>query len=160
MRKSIANKRRLTILLAVSLGLLNLACPFGVKSPADVEKVENKINQVANGLNALAKTNRELYKKNVINLENRKLIAGVINKANSGLDKVADRVFSIDPNNPDSIGSGKIDVVKLLNEVSAELNSLNIGNEEIRLAAQAIIALINEAVDLTNRIKEVRNARN
>jgi len=153
-------KQRRKILAAVllSLGLLNTACPLGVKTPSDVDKVENKINQAANGLNALAKTNRELYKKNVINLDNRKLVAGVINKANSGLDKVADRVFAINPNDPDSIGAGKIDVVKLLNEVSAELNNLSIGNEEIRLAAQAIIAILNEAIDLTNRVKEVRNA--
>lgn len=150
-------RRQLAILLLIAVVLsTQTACPFGVKTPSDVEKVEKKLNQVANGLNALAKTNRELYKQNVINLANRRLVAGVINKANSGLDKVVDRVFQINPDDPGSVGVGKIDVVKFLNEVSAELNSLNIGNEEIRLAAQAIIAIINEAIDLTNRVKEAR----
>lgn len=158
--KKVTRRRGILVTICLSLALLNTACPLGVKTPSDVQKVENKLNQVANGLNALAKTNRELYKKNVTNLENRKLVASIINKANSGLDKVVDRVYQIDPNNPASIISGKFDVVKFLNEVNAELAKLNVGNEQLRLSAQAIIALINEAIDLTNRVKEVRNAGN
>ena len=152
--------KRIALSLVITFALLNTACPVSVKTPADVDKVENKLNQAANGLNALAKTNRELYKKNVINIENRKAVAGVINKVNAGLDKVVDRVYEIDPNNPSSVSAGKVDVVKLLNEAAAELQKLNVGNEEIKLAAQAVITLINEAVDLTNRIKEVRHAGN
>jgi hypothetical protein len=152
--------KRIALSLVITFALLNTACPVSVKTPAGVDKVENKLNQATNGLNALAKTNRELYKKNVINIENRKAVAGVINKVNAGLDKVVDRVYEIDPNNPSSVSAGKVDVVNLLNEAVAELQKLNVGNEEIRLAAQAVVTLINEAVDLTNRIKEVRHAGN
>lgn len=151
----IPQRKQLAILLLVAV--LTTACPF-TKSASDIEKVENKINQTANALNALAKTNRELYRKNVTNLENRRLVAGIINKANTGIDKIADRVFQINTDDPTSIGAGKIDVIALLNEVSAELNKINIGNEELRLAAQAIIAIINEAIDLTRRVREVRSA--
>ena len=122
-----------------------------------VNKVEDKLGQVNNGLNALAKTNRELYRNNVINLQQRRTTAGIINQVNARLRQVSDRVFEIDPNNPDSITNGKIDVVALLNAVNAELAKVNFGPPELRLAAQAVIALITEAVDLTNRIREVRN---
>jgi cell division protein FtsB len=149
-------RRQLALMLLLALAIANTACPFGVKSPSDVEKVENKLNQGANALNALAKTNRELYRQNVINLENRRTVAAVINKANSALDKVTERVYQINPGDPSSISTGKLDVIKLMEEVNQYLNEINVGNEQIRIAAQAIITIINEAIDLTRRIKEIR----
>lgn len=122
---------------------------------SDVVKVENKLNQAANSLNALAKTNRRLYQTNVINLQNRQDVAGVINKANRGLDKVVDRVYEIKPDDAGSIQLGKDDVVKLLQGVVGDLGSVQILNEEIRLAIQAIIALVNEGIALTQQIKAV-----
>jgi len=123
-----------------------------------IEKAEDKLVQAENALNALAKTNRELYRNNVINIGERQLVATIINKANTGLDRVGDRVFAIDPNSPGSVSAGKIDVVALLNTVNAELAKINFGRAELRLAAQAVISLITEAVDLVNRIREVSAA--
>jgi hypothetical protein len=120
-----------------------------------IDKVENKLNQAANALNALAKTNRELYTQNVINLPERKAVAEVINRSNALLDKVVDRVYLIDPNKPDTVEAGKIDVVKLLEDVRKELRSVNFGPPNLRLAAEAIISLINEAIDLTNQVRRV-----
>lgn len=141
--------------LICSLLLTMPACPK-FSSASDIEKAENKINQSSNALNALAKTNRELYRQNVINLENRKMVATAIGKAASGLDKVADRVFEIDLKDPGSISLGKIDVVKLLRTVGEHLNEINIGNEEIRIAVQAIIFMVNESIALVQQIKEIR----
>ena len=157
MRRS--NSRAVIAILLLSMASVGYGpCPKKnpLSSVEGIDRVEAKLNQAANALNTLAKTNRALYQKNVINLNERRTVAGVINKANTGLDKITDRVFQIDPNNPDSIASGKIDAVVLLNTVSVELGKINFGPEELRLAVQAIIAIVNEAIDLTRRVKEIR----
>lgn len=157
--------RRLTkSRVAIAVILLVLAtsgygpCPSKTQlsTVEGVDKVENKLNQANNALNALAKTNRELYRNNVTNLAERRRAAEIISKVNDGLRKVADRVYEIDPNKPGSIDAGKIDVKALLDTVNRELAEVNFGPPELRAAAQAVIALINEAIDITNRIKEAR----
>jgi hypothetical protein len=151
----------LLILVLVTAGWDN-SC--GSKNPLTsvegVNKVEDKLSQVNNGLNALAKANRELYRDNVISLTERRTTAGIINTVNVGLRKVADRVYEIDPNNPESIRLGKIDVVTLLEGVNRELAKVNFGPSELRLAAQVVISLTVEAISLTRQIREVSNVGN
>lgn len=152
--------------IAIALVLVTLATsgygPCPSKNPLStvegVNKVEDKLGQVNNALNALAKTNRELYRNNVINPNERRTTATIINQVNGGLRKVGDRVYEIDPTKPDSITSGKIDVVALLNGINRELAKITYGPAELRLAAQAVVALVVEAIDLTNRIREVTHA--
>lgn len=151
----IRSRRHLAILL-LALALANTACPFGIKSASDVEKVENKLDQATNGVNALAKTARELYRQNVINLSERQLAGKLVEEVNDGLEAVSDRVIQIDPDNPESIKLGKIDVEGLLNKVIEKLNKFNIGNQQLQLAAQAIIPALNEAIRLVRLVKEVR----
>lgn len=122
-----------------------------------IDKVENKLGQVNNALNALAKTNRELYRSNVINKENRQTVATIINKTNSGLQRVADRVYQIQPDDAASVEAGKINVVAILRDLNVELGTINFGPPELRAAAQAVITLINEAIDLTNRVRALRS---
>lgn len=139
------------VLLPVAIGGLvvtQTAC-----DEADLRKVENKLNQTANGLNTLAKTNRELYQSGIIKLETRQQVAGAINKANGVLGKAIDRAYQIKLDDAGSIQLGKDEVIELLNGVAADLQSLNIGNQELRIAIQATIALVNEATALTRRVR-------
>lgn len=154
--KKLSQRRGYAGIGVIIVALMVTACPFGAKTPTDIDKVENKLGQAANALNALAKTNRELYRKNVISLVERQRAAGIINKANSVLDRIEGRVYSIDPANPGSISAGKTDLVALLQEAGKYLGEVNFGPQELRLAAQAVIALLNEAIDVTQRIREVR----
>lgn len=143
-------RRRTSIAAVIVLALVAQAC-----DAATLAKAENRMNQAANGLNAAAKTNHRLYQANVINLANRREVARVINFANSKLDAAIDRAYAIQPGDAGSLSTGKIDVAKILREATEEIGKLNIGNEELRLALQAVIALINEANSIFQRVKEI-----
>lgn len=136
-------------------GVLVLALWTAGCDAATLAKAENKLNQAANGLNAAAKTNRRLYQSNVIGLEDRQRVARVINFVNAKLDAAIDRAYAIQPGDAAGLAAGKLNVAKLLREATEEIGKLNIGNDELRLALQAVIALINEANAIFQRVKEI-----
>lgn len=140
----------------IALALLNTACPSGPKSESDIEKAENKLDKAINGVNALAKTARELYRQNVINLQERQLAGKIVEEANDALEKVADRVALVDLNNPESVKLGKADVENLLKLAIEKLNQFGAGGSQLQLAAAAIVFTINETIALVKLVKEVR----
>lgn len=147
--------KQLTILVLV-LALGAAACPLNVKNESDIEKVESKLDGATNGVNALAKTVRELYRQNVINIANRKLAGKIIEEVNDGLEKVSDRVIQVDLNNPESVRLGKVDVENLLRKVIEKLNGFSAIDPKLQVAAVAITGTVNEAITLLRLVKEVR----
>lgn len=141
--------------LVLVLALCSAACPFSVKTESDIEQVEKRLDRATNGLNALAKTARELYRQNTINLKERQLIGKVVEEANDGIEKISDRVILVDLANPDSVRLGKIDIEALLRKVIEKLNEFS-GNQELQLGIQAVILTVNEAIALVRLVKEVR----
>lgn len=159
--KTLLQKNRLGISLTVLLTITVFGSAFTAADcfksskvqATDIAQVENKLNQGANALNAAAKTNRELYRTNVINKPERQRVAGIINKANAGLGKVTDRIYEINPNNLESIELGRTEAIKLVNDVIGDLRSLGVIDPKLKLAIESVITLLNESITLINRVK-------
>jgi hypothetical protein len=134
--------------VVLALAMLTAAC-----GPSDIQKVERSFNRSANSLNAIAKTNRELYRQNVINLADRQRVATIVNRSNSLLDKAVDRAYAIDTSNPTSVQVGKDQIVMWLNEAITELRSMGVANERLQLAVQTAIAIVQETISLVNALK-------
>ena len=126
-------------------------------SSSDVSKVKKKVADAAAILNTAAKSNRSLYQSGTYGtvgsadaISKRQKVATVIHQANEYLSLAVERAASLQASDLD-IGKG--DIVKLLQQATSALNSLNIDNENIRLVLQSAVTAINAAVTLTLAIK-------
>ena len=126
-------------------------------SESDVSKVKKKVADAAAILNTAAKSNRSLYQSGVYGLvatapaiEKRQKVATVVHQANEYLILAVERAAQL---TPDTIDTGKTDVVKYLQQAVTILGSLNIDNEQIKLILASATAAINAAVTLTLAIK-------
>lgn len=126
-------------------------------SASDVSKVKKKVADAAAILNTAAKSNRGLYQSGTYGavgspeaISKRQKVATVVHQANEYLSLAVERAANLQAGD---LGTGKADIVKLLQEAMGVLNSLNIDNENIRLVIQSAIAAINSAVTLTLAIK-------
>jgi hypothetical protein len=119
--------------------------------------VKKKVADAAAILNAAAKSNRSLYQSGTYGavgsadaISKRQKVATVIHQANEYLSLAVERAASLQASD---LNIGKTDIVKLLQQATAVLNSLNIDNENIRLVLQSAVTAINTAVTLTMAIK-------
>lgn len=151
----IPHKRQLALLLTVALIAYSgygFAC-----SESDVSKVKKKVADAAAILNTAAKSNRSLYQSGVYGtvgspeaISKRQQVATVIHQANEYLALAVERAANLTASD---LPSGKADIVKLLQQASAILNSLNINDENLRLLLSGAVAAINSAVTLTLAIR-------
>jgi hypothetical protein len=126
-------------------------------STSDVSKVKKKVADAAAILNTAAKSNRSLYQSGVYGavgspeaVGKRQKVATVVHQANEYLSLAVERAANLQASD---VEAGKTDIVKLLQEATAALNSLNIDNQNIRLVLQSAVTAINSAVTLTLAIK-------
>lgn len=148
-------RRQLATLIIIALiayGGSGFAC-----SESDVSKVKKKVADAAAILNTAAKSNRSLYQSGLYGtvgqpeaIGKRQKVATVVHQANEYLALAVERAANLQPSD---IGTGKTDIVNLLNQAVSVLNALNIDNDNIRLIIQSAVAAINSAVTLTLAIK-------
>lgn len=153
----IQTRRQLAVLLliaAIAYSGSGFAC-----SESDVSKVKKKVADAAAILNAAAKSNRSLYQSGLYGavgspeaIGKRQRVATVVHQANEFLALAVERAANLQASD---LSVGRDQIVKLLNEATAVLSTLNIDNENIRLVIQSAVAAINAAVTLTLAIKGV-----
>ena len=126
-------------------------------SKSDVSKVKKKVADAAAILNTAAKSNRSLYQSGTYGaigspdaITKRQQVATVVHQANEYLSLAVERAANL---TAADLPTGRADIVKLLQQAAAILNSLNIGNENIRLLLSGAVAAINSAVTLTLAIR-------
>jgi len=148
-------RRQLATLMMVAL-VTYLGSGFACSS-SDVSKVKKKVADAAAILNTAAKSNRSLYQSGVYGvvgspeaISKRQKVATVIHQANEYLSLAVERAANLQASD---LEVGKSDIVKLLQQATGVLNSLNIDNENIRLVLQSEVTAINAAVTLTLAIK-------
>jgi hypothetical protein len=124
---------------------------YACNDDATTRDIKSKLDSAANYLNAAAKTNRELNQQNVINDEQRRQVAGKINKVNGFLKIAVERARDL---RPGMIGATKTDVIALLNSALNELEGFRIGNAKIDDTLALAIPLIRQAITLVAAIKE------
>lgn len=148
-------RRQLVTMLAVAVIAYSgygFAC-----SSSDVSKVKKKVADAAAILNTAAKSNRSLYQSGVYGavgspeaIGKRQRVATVIHQANEYLALAVERAANLQAGD---LNLGKQDIVKLLQQATEILNSLNIDNQNIKLVLDSAVAAINSAVTLTLAIK-------
>ncbi len=154
--RSIAKQRRqLAILLAITLITYSgygFAC-----SSSDVSKVKKKVADAAAILNTAAKSNRSLYQSGLYGtvgspeaISKRQKVATAVHQANEYLSLAVERAATLQPGD---LEIGKQNIVGLLQQATAILNTLNIDNENIRAVITSAVTAINAAVTLTLAIK-------
>jgi hypothetical protein len=148
-------RRQLATLLLIAM-IAYTGSGFACSS-SDVSKVKKKVADAAAILNTAAKSNRSLYQSGTYGavgspeaIGKRQKVATVIHQANEYLSLAVERAANLQPSD---LETGKTDIVKLLQEATAVLGSLNIGNENIRVVLQSAVTAINAAVTLTLAIK-------
>lgn len=144
--------RRHVAIPLVAILLIAAAC-----SPSDVSKVKKKVADAAAILNTAAKSNRSLYQSGLYGavgspeaIGKRQKVATVIHQANEYLSLAVERAANLQASD---LEVSKQDIVKLLQQATGVLNSLNIDNQNIKLIIQSAVASINTAVTLTLAIK-------
>lgn len=147
--------RNLAVLLAITL-IAYTGSGFAC-SASDVSKVKKKVADAAAILNTAAKSNRSLYQSGLYGavgsldaIGKRQRVATVVHQANEYLSLAVERAANLTASD---LPTGKTDIVKLLQEATAVLNSLNIDNDNIKLIIASAVAAINSAVTLTLAIK-------
>lgn len=148
-------RRQLVVLLTVAIVAYSgygFAC-----SASDVSKVKKKVADAAAILNTAAKSNRSLYQSGLYGavgmpeaIGKRQKVATVIHQANEYLSLAVERAATLQAGD---LNTGKQDIVKLLQQATEILNSLNVDNQNIRLILNSAVAAINSAVTLTLAIK-------
>lgn len=151
----IQHRRQIATILMVAViayGGYGFAC-----SASDVSKVKKKVADAAAILNTAAKSNRSLYQSGVYGavgspeaIEKRQKVATVVHRANEWLSLAVERAANLQASD---LPAGKADILALLQKAVAELNGLNIDNENIRLIIASATAAINAAIVLTQAIK-------
>jgi len=148
-------RRQLATLMMVAL-VIYLGSGFACSS-SDVSKVKKKVADAAAILNTGAKSNRSLYQSGLYGavgspeaIGKRQKVATVVHQANEYLSLAVERAANLQASD---LEVGKGDIVKLLQQATSVLNSLNIDNENIRLVLQSAVTAINAAVTLTLAIK-------
>ena len=151
----IQTRRQLAVLLLIATVAYSgsgFACDSN-----DVSKFMKKVADAAAILNTAAKSNRSLYQSGTYGavgspeaISKRQRVATVVHQANEFLALAVERAANLQASD---LSVGRDQIVKLLNEATAVLNSLNIDNENIRLVIQSAVAAINAAVTLTLAIK-------
>ena len=126
-------------------------------SASGVSKVKKKVADAAAILNTAAKSNRSLYQTGAYGtvgspgaIEKRQKVATVIHQANEYLALAVERAANLQASD---LEIGKQNIVGLLQQATQVLSSLNIDNENIRVALASAVTAINAAVTLTLAIK-------
>lgn len=150
-------RRQLAILLIVAIVAYSgygFAC-----STSDVSRVKKKVADAAAILNTAAKSNRSLYQSGAYGvvgspeaIAKRQKAATAIHQANEWLSLAVERAASLTASD---LPAGKTDIVALLQKAVTALNSLDIGNENIKLVLTGAVTAINTAITLTLAIKGV-----
>lgn len=152
MRQSRRYVVRLLLLSLIVYGSYGFAC-----SASDVSKIKKKVADAAVILNSAAKSNRSLYQTGVYGttgspeaISKRQKVATVIHQANEYLSLAVERAANLQATD---LETGKMDIVRLLQEAVTVLNGLNIDNQNIKLILTSAVTAINTAVTLTLAIK-------
>lgn len=129
-------------------------------------EVKSKLDTAANYLNAAAKTNRELYEQNVINIAERRVVAGRINQANGYLKLAIERAAQLKPcssTDPEECRIGfteaQSDVLVLLGHALSAIEQFKTGNAKLDATLAAVGPLIREAISLVQAFKEIAHGR-
>ena len=142
----------LALTLAIAYTGFGFAC-----SANDVSKVKKKVADAAAILNTAAKSNRSLYQSGLYGavgsadaIAKRQQVAGAVHQANEWLSMAVERAATL---TPDTLPSGKTDIVALLQKAAQILGTVHVNNENIQLVITSAITAINTAVTLTLAIK-------
>ena len=149
------HQRQIATLLCIVL-ITYFSAGFACSS-SDVSRVKKKVADAAAILNTAAKSNRSLYQSGVYGavgstdaIGKRAKVAIVIHQANEYLALAVERAANLQASD---LGTGRTEIVNLLQQAVAVLNSLNIDNQNIKLILTSAVTAINSAVTLTLAIK-------
>lgn len=148
-RRQIATLLMVTVIAYTGYGF---AC-----SASDVSKVKKKVADAAAILNTAAKSNRQLYLSGSYGpagsaeaIAKRQKVATAVHQANEWLSLAVERAAILTASD---LPAGKTDIVALLQKAVAVLNTLDVGNQNIRLVLTSAVTAINTAITLTLAIK-------